>query len=92
MLLVDASTGKPVEKIDYLKGKNLYTKSEELYQTMRNDFESTKEYKSKIDTGNNIIDLLNKLVSLASKDTGVIDKQVKKAKSLDEVKTILMGL
>lgn len=88
-LFVDPQTGKPIVKETYPKGEYLYKKTDIILQPLLEDYKALTDADAKIEKGNYIVTFLNKLIELAETDTSGIDKQIKKAKSNNEVKTIL---
>jgi hypothetical protein len=86
--LVDAN-GNPVNKSTYPKGKNLYNKSEALFQHYLNQFNTETTDEGKITSGNNILKYLNKLLELSDDEVKRLDKELKKIEDVNEIERIL---
>lgn len=81
--------GKPLTKKTYPKGKNIYEKGEQVYQAIYTVFEAEKDSDKIISMGDDIIKLLDKLISIASTDTKDLDKAIKKTETTEDIKKIL---
>jgi len=81
--------GKPMTINSYPKGKHIYEKGEQVYQEKLKLFNSENDNGKNLTIGNDILKLLDKLISLASTDTKDLDKQLKKAESNDEINKVL---
>ena len=87
--LVDQKTHQPVIKTTYLHGEYLFEKSDTLIKSMWMDCKNTQDISSQIVKLNSITTLINKLISMANTDTKDIDKQMKKAETMGDIKKIL---
>lgn len=79
----------------YLKGsEELYTKAHEHYKVLEDKYNanteaSTKQFDQKLADGNKLIEILDKLISLANADYKELNKSIKKAKTEDEITQLL---
>lgn len=87
--LIDPTTHKPITRNTYPHGEHLYTKSDTLVKTMYRDYKAASGSDTRITKGKDIIALLTKLNALANGDTKDLDKQMKKAETLDDIKKVL---
>ena len=89
IFLVDPATHQPIVKTTYPHGEHLFQKSDTLYKSMYNDYTSSSGYDAKMKKGNEIITLLDKLITIANGDTKDMDKQMKKAETMDDIRKVL---
>lgn len=87
--LVDQQTRQPVMKATYPHGQYLFKKSDTLIKNMWTDCKNTQDISSQIAKLNSVTALINKLISMANTDTKDIDKEMKKADTMDDIKKIL---
>jgi len=80
--------GKPVVTYSYPEGKHLYQKADTLCKAWSVEFQRNADADSKLLRGRNIILLLKKLDGITSKDADDLDKQLKKANSMDEIANV----
>lgn len=79
----------------YLKGsEELYAKANEHYKKLEGSYNanneiSTKQFDQKLADGKKLIEILDKLISLASSDYKELNKSIKKAKTEDEITQLL---
>ena len=84
--------GKPLTKQSYPKGESLYMKADEIIKHMFEDYNAAADFSVKNERSKNLINLLNKLISLPEKDAKELDKKVKTMTNLEEVKKLLLAL
>jgi len=89
MPLVDNQTQQPVMKATYPNGEHLFFKSDTLIKFMQVNIQVSTDINFQLATGKNIEAILNKLISLSGTDTKDLDKQMKKAETMNEIKKIL---
>lgn len=81
--------GKPLTVSTYPKGKQIYEKGEKVYQEKTTLLHSEKDNDKILAMENDILRLLDKLISLASTDTKDLNKQLKKAESSEDINKVL---
>ena len=87
--LIDSATNKPLVRETYPKGEYLFKKTDSIIQPLLNEYSSIKDFETKLSKGYYIITFLDKMISLCNTDTKEINKQIKNAKTEDEIKKIL---
>jgi antitoxin component YwqK of YwqJK toxin-antitoxin module len=95
--LVDKQTQKPIMKTVYPNGEYLFLKSDTLIKFLYKDCQNTSDIGSQLSKSNTIIGLLNKLISFSATDlngnkmtdTKDLDKQMKKAATMDDIKKVV---
>lgn len=85
----DPVTLKPVMIETYPKGENLYKQSNIIISELLTDYESVIDGDTEIIKGNYIISFLDKMISLSMTNTKQIEKQIIKAQTDEEVRSIL---
>lgn len=87
-MLVD-SNGKPITKDSYLRGKNLYLKSEILIEQYRMAFFTEKDNQKRILRGKEFISLIESYNKIPESEWKGLNKQLKKVDDPEQIKTIL---
>jgi antitoxin component YwqK of YwqJK toxin-antitoxin module len=81
--------GKPVITYSYPNGKHLFQKADTLCKSWNKEYQKNADVNAKLLKGRNIIVLLKKLNDLASNDADELDKQLKKAETLEDIAKVL---
>lgn len=89
MAFVVDEYGKPKTKDSFPMGKKLYEKSESLYQEFLRLFNSGNATNESIQAGTNALNLLNKMNGLSQDEAKKLEKEIKKAETLDDIKKVL---
>jgi len=74
----------------YPKGEHLYTKADSHYKECEKVYGNEADVTKSLEQGKKLIEILDKLISLAGTDTKDLDKKLKKAKTKEE-ETQLLG-
>ena len=74
----------------YPKGEHLYTKADSHYKEHENVYGNEADVTKSLEQGKKLIEILDKLITLASTETSDLNKKLKKAKTKEE-ETQLLG-
>lgn len=78
-----------VKTTNYPKGEYLFTKADSHYKELEAAYKKETDIPKGLETGKKLIEILDKLISLADTDTKDLDKKLKKAKTKEEEAQLL---